>query len=269
MPRTLKSWIARSLAIVLATMAAAVAAQSPAGIGVAVMHGKGGSPERVVADLAAGLEQKGYLIANLEMPWSGRREYDVTVDAAAVELRTALEALRGRGARKLFIAGHSQGALFALYYAGKHPVDGVIAIAPGGSVSTPVFRRELGPSVALARKLLAEGKAGERTRFFDYEGAKGTNPVFTTPAAYLTWFDPDGEMSLVKAAKAVNPEIPVLYVAPTGDYPHLLKAKGVIFGALPRHPLTKLYEPDATHLDAPSASREEILRWTSQVAKGS
>jgi hypothetical protein len=41
-----------------------------------------------------------------------------------------------------------------------------------------------------------------------------------------------------------------------------------MFDALPRHPLTKLYEPDSTHLGAPSASRDEILRWTWQVAGG-
>jgi hypothetical protein len=41
-----------------------------------------------------------------------------------------------------------------------------------------------------------------------------------------------------------------------------------MYGALPRHSLTKLYEPNAGHTDAPNASRDEILRWTSQVAGG-
>jgi hypothetical protein len=96
-------------------------------------------------------------------------------------------------------------------------------------------------------------------------GARGTYPVITTPAAYLSWFDPDGAMSLIKAAKAINPRIPVVYVGPKDDYPILLKGKQVIFNALPPHPLTKLYEPDSSHLDAPSASRNEIFdgrrRW--------
>jgi alpha-beta hydrolase superfamily lysophospholipase len=268
MSQALRSWIAQSLTIVLVIVAPAVAAQSPAGIGIVVMHGKGGSPERNVQELASFLEGKGYAVANLEMPWSGRREYDVSVDAAEKEVQSAFEALRGRGAKKLFLAGHSQGALFAIHYAGKHPVDGVVAIAPGGSVSTPVFRRELGESVGRARRLMSEGKADEKTRLMDYEGSRGTNPVFTTPAVYLTWFDPEGAMSLLRAAKSVKAGVPVLYVGPTGDYPNLLKGKAVVFGALPAHPLTKLHEPDSSHLDAPSASREEILRWTSQVASG-
>ena len=30
--------------------------------------------------------------------------------------------------------------------------------------------------------------------------------------------------------------------------------------------LTRLYEPESTHLDAPASSVEEIERWTAQVA---
>lgn len=259
-----------SLAVGLAAMAWAIAAQSAAPqIGIAIMHGKGGSPGGYVSDLASSLEEKGYLVANLEMPWSGRRNYDVPVDAAVTELQSALEALRSRGAKKVFVAGHSLGGLFAVYYGGKQPVDGVIAIAPGGSVSTPVFRAKLADSVAHARRLVAAGTPNETTRFMDYESSRGTFPVITTPGAYLSWFDPDGAMSMLRSAKAMNPKVPVLYVAPTDDYPGLVKTKHVIFSALPSHPLTRLYEPDATHANAPSASRGEILRWTAQVASGS
>lgn len=269
MLRTLCMSITLLLAVGLAPMSAAPAAESPSpGIGIVIMHGKGGSPSKYVSGLASSLERNGYLVANVEMPWSGRREYDVNVDAAVEELQSALHTLRSRGANKLFVAGHSLGALFALYYGGRYLVDGVVALAPGGSVSTPVFREKLGESVNLARRLVTEGKGNEKTRFTDYEGSKGSYPVMTTPVAYLSWFDPDGAMSLIKAANAMNPRIPVLYVAPNGDYPILLKSKQVIFSAFPPHPLTKLYEPDSTHLEAPSASRDEVLRWTSQVASG-
>lgn len=264
--QTLRMWITLTLAAGLAAINPAPAEAT--GIGIAIMHGKGGSPTKYVSGLASSLGRNGYLVANLEMPWSGRREYDVNVDAAVKELRSGLDTLQRQGANKLFVAGHSLGALFALYFAGQHSVDGVIALAPGGSVSTPIFREKLGKSVDLARSLVTEGKGNEKTRFIDYEGGKGTYPVITTPVSYLSWFDPEGAVSLSKAAKAMNPEIPVLYVAPKGDYPMLLKSKQVIFSALPPHPLTKLYEPDSSHLDAPSASRDEILRWTSQVASG-
>jgi pimeloyl-ACP methyl ester carboxylesterase len=199
------------------------------------------------------------------MPWSGKRNYDISVSAAEKEVESALATLRSKGAQKLFVAGHSQGGLFVLYFGGRHEVDGVIAIAPGGDVNNSIFREKLGASVALARKLVAEGKGDEKTNFHDYEGSKGVTAVTTTPAIYLSWFDPDGAMNQTKAVKNMNPRVPVLYIGPTGDYPGLRNVKRSMFNALPGNPLSKMYEPDSSHLNAPSASRDEIVRWTTEV----
>jgi pimeloyl-ACP methyl ester carboxylesterase len=235
-------------------------------IGIVIMHGKGGSPSGLVANLASGLAEKGYLVANLELPWSGRRNYDASASAGEQEVEAALAALRGKGAKKLFVSGHSQGGAFALHFAGRQAVDGVICIAPGGNVGGRVFREKLGDSVALARKLVAEGKGSERTRLEDFEGRKGTYPIVTTPEAYLTWFDPDGPMNMQRAAQAADPNVPILWIVPERDYPGLRKANLPMFGLLPRNPSTRLYEPDADHVGAPSASLDEIVRWTAAVA---
>ena len=259
--------VSLALVVLFAAVFQPAEAQSPeAKIGVVIMHGKGGSPTKHVAELASFLEDKGYLVANIEMPWSGRRDYDVDVGAAEEEVEAALAELRRKGAKKLFVAGHSQGGLFALHCGGTHAIDGVVAITPGGNVANQIFRQNLGESVEQARKLVAEGKGDEKTRFLDFEGSRGTSPVISTPAAYFSWFRPDGAMNQSIASKRVK--VPVLFIAPTGDYPGLRRIKQRMFDALPRHPLTKLYEPDSTHLGAPSASRDEILRWTSQVASG-
>lgn len=257
------AWV---LAMVVAGIVQPVAAQSP-GIGIVIMHGKGGSPTKHVADLASSLESKGYLVANLDMPWSGQRDYDANVAAAEKQVEAALDSLRAKGAAKLFVAGHSQGGLFALYFGGRHPVDGIVAMAPGGSVGSTIFREKLGAAVSQARQLVAEGKGDEKARLLDFESSRGTYPIVATPANYLAWFDPDGAMNQVIAMKNMNPKVPVLFIAPKGDYPGLQKIKQSMFDALPRHPLTKLYEPDATHLGAPSASLDEILRWTREAAR--
>ncbi len=255
--------------LLLSAISGPVGAQSaPAPIGVVIMHGKGGSPAKHVVELATALEARGYLIANLEMPWSGARSYDVNVAAAEAEVESALAQLRGKGAAQVFVAGQSQGGLFALYFGGRHPVDGIIAIAPGGNVASPSYREKLGESVSRARQLIAAGKGDERTRFLDFEGSKGTYTIVCTPANYLSWFDPDGAMNESSAVRSMSPKVPVLFIVPTGDYPVLLKAKQVMFSALPAHPLTKLYEPSSVHLGAPAASIEEIARWTTQVAAG-
>jgi alpha-beta hydrolase superfamily lysophospholipase len=266
MTRSMPMFIALALAIVAACAAHSSTAQTSPAIGIVIMHGKGGSPQGYVSDLASSLERKGHLVANLEMPWSGRRDYDANVGAAVQEVESALVTLRSKGAQKLFVAGHSQGGLFALYFGGKQSVDGIIAIAPGGNVSNPVFREKLGKAVDLARKLIAEGKGAERTRFSDYENAKGTYPVITTPSAYFSWFDPDGAMNQTTAVERINRQVPVLFIVPTGDYPGLLKVKDRFFSLLPKNSLTKLYEPHSSHVNAPSASADEIVRWTTEVA---
>jgi pimeloyl-ACP methyl ester carboxylesterase len=252
--------------LALALVAAWSARADAPKIGVVVMHGKGGGPGKHVADLASALARDGFLVANLDMPWSGRRDYDVDVTTAENEVTAALAEMRQKGATRVFVAGHSQGGVFALYYGGRHPVDGVIAIAPGGNVANATFREKLAEPVALARQMVADGKGQEKARFSDFEGGKGVYTVVAPAAAYLTWFDPDGAMNQTLAIKAIKPETPVLYIAPTGDYPGLQKVKQPMFDQLAKHPQTRLYEPDSNHLGAPTASIREIEDWTRAVA---
>ena len=233
-----------------AAMPCAALAEPPL-MGVVVMHGKGGSPTRFVSGLASALADKGYLVANLEMPWSGRRDYDVSVSRAEEEVESALAALHDKGAQKVFVAGHSQGGVFAVYFAGKHSIDGVIAIAPGGDTGSPIVREKLGDSVARARQAVVEGKGEEKLRLLDYEGSRGTFPVVTAPAVYLTWFDPEGAMNLARTALALNPQTPILWLVARNDYPGLRRANIPLYGRIPANPLNAFYEPNSSHLEAP------------------
>lgn len=259
-----RSFLALSMVLSLAGLVLPAAAQGER-IGVVVMHGKGGSPTKHVADLAATLKDQGWLVANLEMPWSGRRDYDAPVSQAVAEVEAALAALRAQGAQKLFVAGHSQGGLFALYLGGKLKVDGLIAIAPGGSAASQLVREKLADSVTEARRLVAAGKGDEKASLMDFESSRGTYPIVVTPAIYLSWFEPTGAMNQSAALSKLDPAIPVLLIVPTRDYPGLLRLKQTTANALPPHPLTRLYEPNASHLEAPTASAPEIIRWVKAV----
>ncbi len=230
-------------------------------MGIIVMHGKGGSPTRHVNELASALAAQGYLVANLDMPWSGRREYDAPLAAAEQEVSAAIGTLQGRGATRFVVAGHSQGGLFALYYGSRHALAGAIAIAPGGDPGSNTPREKLADSVQLARKLVDEGKGDDKTRLTDYEGGKGTYPLLTTPRIYLSWFDPDGGWGMFQSLQHMPAATAVLYVAPSNDYPGLARLKQPAFAALPPNPKTELYEPNASHLGAPSASIAKILAW--------
>jgi len=240
-------------------------AAEPAKVGVVVMHGKGGSPGRFVNELATTLKDAGFQVANLEMPWSGRRDYDVNMAGADDEITRALDAMRAKGARKVFVAGHSQGGLFAVRYAGANKVDGVIPIAPGGQVNARTFVKALGEHVNKAKAMIAEGKGDEKAAFGDYEGSRGPNTIHTTAAIYQDWFDPETGLTS-HAYRRVQADTPVLYVAPTRDYPGLKRIKRTLFEGLPPHPLTRMVEPDSKHLDAPTAAAEDIVAWIKQVA---
>lgn len=234
-------------------------------IGIVIMHGKGGSPSKFVDGLAAELERKGMLVANLEMPWSKRREYDAPSEVAEQEIEAALSGLRAKGAQKLFVAGHSQGGAFALHFGGGHAVDGVVCIAPGGNVASSFYAVKIADSLEEARKLAAEGKGKEKVRLNDFEGSKGSYPIVTTPENYLSWFDASGAMNMDKAAR--NVKVPVLWLVAARDYPALRKANFPMFRTFPSNPLHKLAEPEADHLGAPAASADLIVDWTSAVVR--
>ena len=258
--------LARFAAILLLICAPLLAAAQAPKFGAVVMHGKGGTPLKFVSDLAEGLEVKGFLVANLEMPWSGSRNYDVGTGEADRQIDAAIAGLKAKGATKVFLMGHSMGGVFALHYATKAPVDGVVAIAPGGSVDTQVYRDQVGESLARARKLVAEGKGAEKQRLEDYEGSRKNYTVVSPPSAYVTWFDPDGAMSMSRTLREFPATVPVLWISPTGDYPGLRRNSATNFARLPKNTLHRFAEPNADHLGAPRAAMPAILAWTAQVA---
>jgi pimeloyl-ACP methyl ester carboxylesterase len=249
-------------------LAAGQSLAQPAKLGAIVMHGKGGSPASLVSELAAALEAKGFAVANLEMPWSGNRTYDVDTKQADRQVDAAIADLKTRGAGKVFVMGHSQGGVFALHYATRHPVDGVVAIAPGGSVDNQTFLQQVGASLSRAKQLVAEGRGAEKQRLDDFEGSRGNFTVVAPPAAYVTWFDPDGAMSMTRTLREFPATVPVLWVSPTGDYPGLRRSASQSYGRLPKNPLDRFVEPDTGHKGAPRAAIPAILEWTAQLAAG-
>lgn len=238
---------------------------SAARVGVVILHGKGGQPTGLVAELATYLQSQGFQVRNLEMPWSGKRQYDASPVQAQQEVVDAFDELGRGGALRRVLVGHSQGGVFALHLAGVLPLDAVVAIAPGGNTGTELFAQKLGTHLAAARAQISAGHPDETGDFFDYEGSKGLIPVRTRADWYAAWFDPEGVMRQERALRAVSPAVPVLYLAPTGDLPTLKRLNPGLFSLLPKHPQTRWEQPAASHTDAPTAARERIGQWIADV----
>lgn len=260
-----RRWMAGGLVLALMSLLP-VHAQAPGRIGVVLMHGKGGRPEGLVAELAASLQMRGMALRNLEMPWSSRRNYDVGPEAAEAEVARALDELRREGAARLFLVGHSQGALFALHLGARLSLAGVVAVAPGGNVASQVYEQYIGAHRARARELVAAGRGSEVGDFADYEGGKGISEVRTRADIYWAWFNPQGVMHQERALRALPPQLPVLYIAPIGDYPALRRANPSLYALIPSQPLTRYLQPSASHTTAPTVARDAIADWLIEVA---
>lgn len=229
-------------------------------IGVIVMHGKWGNPG-TVASFARQMESAGYLTENLEMPWSGRRSYDVGVDALVGEIDAAAQRLKDRGATKIVLAGHSLGAAGGLHYVTRKRVDGFIAIAPGHSPEGSKLRDMFAGSVAKAREMVARGEGDEKDRFSDFNSGNRSRQVGMKARVYLDFFAPDGPMNFTGNAAKILPGTNVLWLVPAHEEPGL---KGLSARTLPLIPASvkvQKIEVEADHMGAPEKSGEAALEW--------
>jgi dienelactone hydrolase len=77
-----------ALAASLLVLPVPLGAQEPAlgGLGVVLMHGKGGVPGGLIASTAAALQAAGARVVMPEMPWSRSRTYDAGYEQAMSEI---------------------------------------------------------------------------------------------------------------------------------------------------------------------------------------
>ena len=109
-------------------------------IGVVVLHGEGDDPYGQTLRFTRALIRDGFLTDSPEMPWSSRRAHEAGTEGTVKEIGASVARLKSRGAQKVFIAGHSQGAAAALRYAKDRRVDGLIALAPAGALNAGAVR---------------------------------------------------------------------------------------------------------------------------------
>lgn len=262
---TLTRWIPSALLAIAVLWMPPQAVADNASVGVVLMHGKWGSPDRNIDTLASALQGKGFLVSTPEMPWSRRRSYDKNFDEAVAEVDAEVAKQREKGAKRIVIAGHSLGAAGALAYASRKTVDAIVAIAPGDVPEGKRYATLLGNDVKKAKELMAAGKGDESEWFVDLNTGNRRDNIKMTVRTYLSYFDPDGPMHFGRNVGSLKPGLAVLWIEPLREEQPLRDAMMGFYQRLPQGINVKLLEPDADHMNAPSRSQSDVVDWIETV----
>jgi pimeloyl-ACP methyl ester carboxylesterase len=223
-----------------------------------VLHGKqGSSGDRTTAPCLQALRSAGYATQAPTMCWSGSRMYDAPWPDCLREIDTAVAALRAAGARRIVVAGMSQGGNAAISYGAQHPeLAGVVAMAPAGQPRQLVNAPAIAQSIATARQMVRSGQAGQRTEFTDTNNGK-TFSVTTTPSIYLSIVEPGGPADFPLALPQLRE--PIIWIAGTDDRTQN-NAPG-LYAQLPPNRLNRFVQVNRAHLGTPAAAAGPVLEW--------
>jgi pimeloyl-ACP methyl ester carboxylesterase len=195
-----------------------------------------------------------------EMPWSLAHPYDRSFEEALDAVTAALAQLRAQGAEQVVVAGHSLGGAAVIGYGAlRGGVDGIVALAASPDPASPVQRRDRADRVAKAEAMLAAGHANEIAAFKDinmqYQGF-----VRTTPAHYLSFYSPDGKMSLHRNLAAWPPGLPLLWIDGSDEVrnpgrEHMVRSR------LRPESLTRCLVVSAGHPAVADAAANTVIAW--------
>ncbi|TFY96313.1 hypothetical protein [Ramlibacter humi] len=254
----------RQLLALLSSLPFAGAARAEGPTGVVLMHGKQSRPSDV-SDIANALKGAGCKVATPEMPWSQRREYDVPYAAALEEVEAAWKDLASGGAQRLLVGGHSLGANGALAYAASgRPLAGVFALSPGHVPEGSGFRRDVASGVQKAQEMVARG-AGEEKAWFPDSNQGRTRQVRTTAAAYLSYFDPQGQGSMTRSCRQIPAGVP-LFMAVGESEGILPYAREKLFPSVPNHDRSVFIAAAGDHFSAPRNALPRLVEWARALA---
>jgi len=237
-------------------------AASQTRVGIVLLHGIGATGASM-EPLAERWRQNGWTVSTPDLPYGGSAAFSRDVATAEAIVLGELEKLRRGGAERLVLAGFSIGGFFAAHMAGRAQVDALVSIAPNGGSDM----KKLDDQLARARELIAQGRGQQPTLLYDgaVVGKDRYELPAATPAAYVSWYDPQGAMNWRGVWGRLRPGTPVFLVVPTKDLANLRKVKRELWEGLPPHRAHRLFEPRVDHLGAPMASAEAAATWLKET----
>lgn len=255
------------LIVVLGISFASIAQAGSETVGVVILHGKWGSPGKLIFNLADKLGGEGFLVATPEMPWSGKRLYDKGIDGAMLEIDAAVKTLHDKGAKKIFVAGHSLGAASVLRYGTRTAVNGLILLAPGHYPEGMVFKSKMESEVLKAKEMIQANKGDNLINFVDLNSGSRKKTVSATARIFLEYFDPDGPMNSQNNAASIRAGIPVLWVVGTKEEERLKRMGALAREKTPENPGHRFVEVDSDHINTPDNAVEAVITWIKDIAR--
>lgn len=235
-------------------------------IGVVLMHGKGGDTQWV-DPLKSSMEGVGIVVDAPQMPWHRSRIYDKSFDDAMGEINLHVQSLKNQGVAKVYVAGHSLGAVAAAGYAARYDdINGIILMAPGHFTAWPEFHNQFVDDLNKAEKMISDGKGDEKGEFHDLNAGKSF-ARFVTANIYKSWFSDVGPAEFRNNLANLKGNIPVLYVAGSQDRTPQTKTKDYAFVNAPANKDSHFVIIDSDHLDVPDKADEIVIEWLRKQAK--
>jgi pimeloyl-ACP methyl ester carboxylesterase len=193
-----------------------------------------------------------------EMPWTLAHPFDRTYEEAIDQIAAEVEQLKARGAERVVIVGHSFGGAAAVRFgATRGGVAGIVALAAGVDPASPVQMEKRAGSVATARAMIAAGHADQIAAFSDFNGSyAGT--VYTTPAHYLSYFDPDGYDVMHRNLARWPVGLPLLWIDGRDESP---RRERIVLNRVPPDPLTRYLRVPATHTEVAHDAADLVVAW--------
>ena len=196
---------------------------------------------------------------SIEMPWSGRRNYDQPYPVALAEIKAQVDAFRKEGYKRVILVGHSFGANASFAYMAEiGDADGVISLAAGHA---PKFMYDKGigsKSVDKARELVAASKGDETLSMDDYNQGKQKSTSMSAKTL-LSYFDPSGLGYMPGTLPRFKKAVPFLWVIGTQD--PLYSFGSSLADMAPKHPASKYVVVQADHINTPDAAVGDVLAW--------
>lgn len=228
-------------------------------IGVVLMHGKG-SDGHSVESLGYSLSSAGVQYITPDLPWHKYRIYDKTFQESLLEIQGYVEKLKAKGVKKVFVAGHSLGAVVAAGY-GRHigDINGIILLAPGHFTGRQGWQNKFGEGLEQAKNMIKAEKGSNKATFKDRSSGRSVSR-YITANIYKSWFG-DGDIEFVDNMKNLKKGVSVLYIAASQDKIRGTKDREYAFDFAPENSKNKWIEINSSHLDTPAKSGVIVVDW--------